>query len=197
MSFDLVFLLALGGPVECGNGSPALPIPASRAGVELWSDALQPADPPDVPLPASRDSTDDLSTTIPSQASGHELFYAVDGVGALAAVAYNVGLQLWRIEADGTMMLAAAADGIANEFLFHPPAGRTAAGTPAFAWVLVGLVAARGRRRSHGKNSRPRSSMHSTIARGSAVEGSSTPAGTVAAEGSSPRGSAGTGPDFT
>jgi MYXO-CTERM domain-containing protein len=122
---NIVAMLSLGGPPECGNGSPAFPIPASRLGVGLWSDALRPADPVDAPLPANRDSTDYLSTTIPSQASGHELFYAVDGVGPLAVVAYNVGLQLWRIEDDGTMVLASAADGIAGDFLFHPPSSET------------------------------------------------------------------------
>lgn len=109
----LLLGLALGGAVahaQCGDNSPAVPAPecvrtdtaepascGAADTVRLWSSRLRPGA-PNEGIPAIRDTTDRVGgLTVPGEARGHELFKAVAPVGDWLFVAYNAGIQAWRI----------------------------------------------------------------------------------------------------
>lgn len=100
----------------CGDGSPARPVakcvdplgaPVSCAALDairLWPDGFKPGGVnagtlvPN-PIPKSRDTTDRVGGVgRPFADTGFELFRALDVVGDHLYVAYNVGLQVWKID---------------------------------------------------------------------------------------------------
>jgi hypothetical protein len=120
--------LATSGPItqaQCGGNSPAFPVPEFRGPTRLWpTNGFRPGL-PGQQLPANRDSTQYLSTTFPSNASGHELFWALDVVGDKVIVMYNAGIQVWDIagvKAEDPERLAFK-DGILGQWFFHTPPG--------------------------------------------------------------------------
>ena len=95
---SLVLLLILASAVlpavaDCGAGA----LVAHSVPQSLWTAELHPADDPDRPFPGDRDSTGYVTTTVPSCISGHELFKDVEVLADYAFVAYNAGVQVWRI----------------------------------------------------------------------------------------------------
>ena len=108
--------LLFAGEEECGEGSPAHPVPQTRPGMaggeSLWPTDLTGAvtfrpvsnssnNP--YPIPAQRDSTSYITQTIPGNNSGHELFMdvaSIDGNDDWLFVAYNAGIQVWDLRDD-------------------------------------------------------------------------------------------------
>lgn len=128
LTIALGLCLATSGPnthAQCGNNSPAYPVPEFRGSTRLWPPSGFRPGMPGTQLPANRDSTQYLSTTFPSHASGHELFWAIDVVGDKAFVMYNAGIQAWDLAgplAEDPERIHFR-DGIAGQWFLHPPPG--------------------------------------------------------------------------
>lgn len=128
LTLALGLCLATSGPnthAQCGNNSPAFPVPEFRGPVRLWPPSGFRPGMPGQQLPANRDSTQYLSTTFPSHGSGHELFWAIDVVGDKAFVMYNAGIQVWDLAgslAEDPERIHFR-DGIAGHWFLHPPPG--------------------------------------------------------------------------
>ncbi|MEM1207105.1 MAG: hypothetical protein AAGN66_27975, partial [Acidobacteriota bacterium] len=106
---------------QCGDNTPAVPVPEFRAGVRIWSDSLRPGL-PGQQLPADRDSTDRVAgTSIPGAGSGHELWKAVAAHGSTVFVAYNAGLTAWSVANPEAPVRVGIQDGWRGDFLDFPP----------------------------------------------------------------------------
>ncbi len=105
----LALLLPQTSSAQCGDNTPAVPVPECRDGltgvevvcsdplaVRLWSESLRPGLPGQV-LPNPRDSTDWRAFTIPGCLTDHELFMSLDIEDDHLYVAYNAGLQVWNV----------------------------------------------------------------------------------------------------
>ncbi|MEL7058531.1 MAG: hypothetical protein AAGN46_00750 [Acidobacteriota bacterium] len=107
---------------QCGDNSPATPVPEFRDGVRLWPDGFRPGSPGQT-LPLIRDSTQRVGGVgTPSAATGFELFKAVDAIDDRLFVAYGLGIQAWTIEgafAENPGLLAFR-DGLGGGFLAFP-----------------------------------------------------------------------------
>ena len=125
--FALALCLATSGPstqAQCGNNSPAYPVPEFRGPVRMWPTGFRPGLPGDQ-FPAARDSTQYISTTFPFHGSGHELFWALDVVGDKVFTMYNAGIQVWDIAgnlAEDPERIHFR-DGIEGHWFLHPPPG--------------------------------------------------------------------------
>jgi len=110
---------------QCGGNTPAFPVPEFRGSTRLWpTNGFRPGNPAQQ-LPASRDTTQYLSTTFPSAASGHELYWALDVVGDRVFTMYNSGLQVWDVGGANaeTPVRLHYRDGIEGHWFFHTPPG--------------------------------------------------------------------------
>lgn len=107
-----------------GDNSPVFPVPETRGIVTLWPGNIRPVL-PDRQLPASRDSSSYLSTSIPGLNSGHELFSDIDIVNDFAYVSYNAGFQIWDIggSAAEEPVRVQVKDGWNRDFETFPNAG--------------------------------------------------------------------------
>jgi hypothetical protein len=108
----------------CGNRSPTFPTPEFFQSVRLWPSNFRPAL-PGLQLPLERDSSQYNSQTFPSQASGHEQFTALDIVYPTVFIAYNAGVSAWDVSGLNAEEPARLhfRDGIAGQWLTHPPPG--------------------------------------------------------------------------
>ena len=113
MLMAMTILMMIGSIPARGTCVPDSATPASPVPEDRWLPDFRPADPTDHALPLDRDSTDYNGLTIPGCSSGHELFRDVDVMDGHLFVAYNAGLQVWRIGPDqaGIPQRLAVADG--------------------------------------------------------------------------------------
>ncbi|MEM9598560.1 MAG: hypothetical protein AAGD06_30120, partial [Acidobacteriota bacterium] len=75
-------------------------------------------------IPLDRDTTQRIAgTTIPGASSGHEYFKGVDVLGSTLFVAYNAGIQAWRINGTNAEvpLRLSIRDGWQGHFLDFPP----------------------------------------------------------------------------
>ena len=109
---------------QCGDAVGYIPIPATRAGVGLWSPTLSPADVPGVRLPPDRDSTEYDSRRFPSAVNSLELFWSVDAARDHVVVGYNVGISVWSLDR-GLPRRVAFADHLRGDWLGSHGAGES------------------------------------------------------------------------
>jgi hypothetical protein len=114
---------------QCGEVSPAFPVPQFRNSVELWPDNFRPVL-PGQQLEIIRDTTQYRSLTQPNQQSGHELFRGMDIAGNHLFAAYSNGISAWDIDpifpanAEDPNRRAFR-DGHQGHWMLHPPPGES------------------------------------------------------------------------
>ncbi len=128
LSLALGLCLATSGPnshAQCGNNSPAFPVPEFRGGTRMWpTNGFRPGL-PGAQLPANRDTTQYLSTTFPSTAPAMSSSGPSTWSATSAFVMYNAGIQAWDIsgsKAEDPERLHFR-DGIEGHWFFHTPPG--------------------------------------------------------------------------